>query len=210
MSQFIANQKWRYATKAYDKEQKISDTQLRILKEAIQLTASSYGFQPYKVIQIDSIDLREKIMNVAFGQKQIVEASHLFVFASAVDFGSDEIHSFFEHVKNQRQLNDEQVSNYKNFVLQHFESRTKEDRDQWATNQAYIALGNLLAAAAELNIDVTPMEGFIPTEVDKILGLESLRLRSVLLAPIGIRCAEDVTQFFPKVRKPIDELFSNL
>lgn len=210
MNNFIENQQWRYATKKFDATKKISNSDFEILKEAIRLSSSSYGLQPYQVIIVENPELRQQIQPVAWGQTQIVEASHLIVFAHVVNFGEEGIDSYLENMANTRGLSLDAVAGYGAFMKSKILGLPEETRNQWTAKQTYLALANLLNAAAELKIDVTPMEGFEPEKVNEILGLNQLGLHATLLATVGYRHEEDSTQHYIKVRKSNEDLFITL
>lgn len=210
MSNFISNAKWRYATKKFDATKKVSTEDFETLKEAIQLSASSYGLQPYKVFIIENPEIRAKIQPVAWGQSQIVDASHLLVFANITNFGEAEIDASIKNMAETRGIPVESVQGYADFMKSKITTLPEEARNVWTSKQTYLALGNLLNAAAELKIDVTPMEGFEPAAVNEILGFDKLGLNASLLATIGYRHEEDATQHYAKVRKSNEELFINL
>lgn len=210
MSNFINDAKWRYATKKFDATKKVSTEDFEILKEAIQLSASSYGLQPYKVFIIENPEIRAKIQPVAWGQSQIVEASHLLVFANITNFGEAEIDAYIKNMSETRGIPVESVQGYADFMKSKITTLPEEARNVWTAKQTYLALGNLLNAAAELKIDVTPMEGFEPAAVNEILGFDQLGLNASLIATIGYRHEEDATQHYAKVRKSNEELFINL
>lgn len=210
MSNFINDAKWRYATKNFDATKKVSTEDFEILKEAIQLSASSYGLQPYKVFIIENPEIRAKIQPAAWGQTQIVDASHLLVFANITNFGDAEIDAYIKNLSETRGIPVESVQGYADFMKSKITTLPEEARNVWTAKQTYLALGNLLNAAAELKIDVTPMEGFEPAAVNEILGFDQLGLNASLIATIGYRHEEDATQHYAKVRKSNEELFINL
>ena len=210
MNDFISNQKWRYATKKFDSSKKINSEDLAILKEAIQLSTSSYGLQPYKVFIIENQEIRAKIQPVAWGQSQIVDASHVIVFANMLNFGEEEIESYLRNLAETRRINIEKIKPYGDFMKLKIIELPEETRNNWTSKQTYLALANLLNAAAELKIDVTPMEGFDPKAVNEILGLTEMGLNASLIATVGYRHADDATQHYAKVRKSEKELFINL
>jgi len=210
MNDFISNQKWRYATKKFDSSKKINSKDLAILKEAIQLSTSSYGLQPYKVFIIENPEIRAKIQPVAWGQSQIVDASHVIVFANMLNFGEEEIESYLRNLAETRRINIENIKPYGDFMKLKIIELPEETRNNWTSKQTYLALANLLNAAAELKIDVTPMEGFDPKAVNEILGLTEMGLNASLIATVGYRHADDATQHYAKVRKSEKELFINL
>jgi nitroreductase len=210
MSTFLENQNWRYATKKFDATKKISDADLAFLKEAIRLSSSSYGLQPYKVFIVENPELRTKLVAASYGQAQVADASHLLVFANELNFGAAGIDQFATTICKTRELPLEAIQGYVDYMKGNITGLPEETRNIWTAKQTYLALGNLLNAAAELKIDVTPMEGFIPEQVNEILGLDKLGLNACLLAPIGYRHVEDATQDYKKVRKSNDELFITL
>lgn len=207
MNTFLENQNWRYATKKFDATRKISAEDLQLLKEAVQLSTSSYGLQPYKILIIENPEIREQLKPFSWNQTQITEASHMFVFTNFVDVKEEHIDSYMSNMAQTRGLNIEDLKGYSDFMKSKLISLPKDIKSNWTSKQTYLALGNLLNAAAELKIDVTPMEGFEPEKYNEILGLDKLGLNASLVATIGYRHEEDGTQHYPKVRKPLDELF---
>lgn len=210
MSNFITNANWRYATKKFDATKKISKQDLETLKEAIRLSASSFGLQPYRVLIIENPELRAKLQPAAWGQSQIVDASQLIVFANITNFGETEIDASIANTTKTRGLPGDALKGYGDFMKSKIVALPEDVRNTWASKQTYLALGNLMNAASELKIDVTPMEGFEPAQVNEILGLGKLGLNATLLATIGYRHEEDATQHYAKVRKSNEELFINL
>ena len=210
MNAFLENQNWRYATKKFDATKKITTEDLDILKEAIRLSSSSYGLQPYKVILVENPELRAKIQPSAWGQSQIVEASHVIVFANEINFGTTEIDNYIKNASETRAIPAESLKGYADFMKANITALSEATRNDWTSKQTYLALGNLLNAAAELKIDVTPMEGFVPAEVNEILGLEALGLNATLIATLGYRPEDDATQYYKKVRKSNEDLFITL
>lgn len=210
MNSFINNQNWRYATKKFDTTKKISNENLEILKEAIRLSTSSYGLQPYKVLIVENPELRAKLQPVSWGQSQITEASHLFVFANIIDIQENHIDEYISNIVNTRDLKVEDLKGYSDFMKSKIIPLDINTKSVWTSKQTYLALANLMNAAAELKIDVTPMEGFDPEKYNEILGLKELGLNASLVATVGYRHDDDQTQFFTKVRKSNDELFTTI
>ncbi len=210
MNHFIENQNWRYATKKYDPTRKISDADFQILKEAIRLSPSSYGLQPYKVLVVETADLREQLKSHAWNQSQITDASHLIVFANETGFGDSQIDRFVSNVAATRGIPIENLAGYGNFMKSKLTPLEASAKNSWTARQAYLALGNLISAAAELRIDVTPMEGFEAEAFDDLLQLNDKGLSAAVVAAVGYRHADDQTQFQKKVRKSEQELFITL
>jgi nitroreductase len=207
MNTFLENQNWRYATKKFDATKKISSEDLNTLKEAIRLSSSSYGLQPYQIIIVENSTVREQLLPAAYGQKQVVDASHLIVFANEINFGEEGINKFSKNISETRGIPLESIQGYVDYMKSNIVGLSEEVRNIWTAKQTYLALGNLLNAAAELRIDVTPMEGFAPAQVNEILGLDKLGLNASLMATVGYRSVEDDTQHYKKVRKSNEELF---
>lgn len=210
MSKFIEQQNWRYATKKFDASKKIAASDLETLKEAIRLSTSSYGLQPYKVFIVENPEIREQLKPASWNQSQIVEASHLIVFANYVTLNESILDNYIERISNTRAIAVEDLKGYGNFMKAKILELSPEKQAIWTSKQTYLALGNLLNAAAELEIDVTPMEGFEPEKYNEILKLTEQNLNASLVATIGYRHEEDANQHVKKVRKSTEELFITL
>ena len=210
MNTFLEHQNWRYATKKFDVTKKISTEDLNTLKEAIRLSTSSFGLQPYKVIIVENPELRAQLQQAAWGQSQIVESSHLFIFANQINIGDAEVDAYVKNTSIVRDLPIDALAGFGDYMKGYIKPLTEDAKNIWTSKQTYLAMGNLLNAAAELKIDVTPMEGFVPAQVNEILGLDKLDLNACLIATLGYRHAEDATQHYKKVRKPNEELFITL
>jgi nitroreductase len=207
MNTFLDNQKWRYATKKFDSSKKISNADLDTLKEAIRLSSSSYGLQLYKVIVVDNPEIRAQLQPAAWGQSQITEASHLFVFANQTTVGSEDIDGYLKNAEQTRNLPEGAMNAYGDFMKGGLLNLTDDAKKIWTAKQTYLALANLLNVAAELQIDTTPMEGFDPAQFNTILGLDKLNLNAAVVAAVGYRHEEDATQHYTKVRKSNEDLF---
>lgn len=210
MTQFIKDANWRYATKKFDASKKVSAEDLATLKEAIRLSASSYGLQPYKVFIIENPELRAQLQPASWGQSQIVDASQVIVFANMTQFGAAEIDAYLQNVVETRGIPADAIQGYGDFMKSKITALPDDVKANWTAKQAYLALGNLLNAAAELKIDVTPMEGFEADKYNEILALTEKGLNAAVVATIGYRHEEDATQHYAKVRKSTEELFINL
>jgi nitroreductase len=210
MNTFLDKQNWRYATKKFDSAKKISESDLDFLKEAVRLSASSYGLQLYKVIIIENPELRAQLLPAAYGQTQITDASHLFVIASQTNIGNTEIDAYLKNASEIRNIPIEALSGYGDYMKGTINPMPEDLKNIWTAKQTYLALGNLLNAAAELNIDATPMEGFNAAQFNAILGLDKLNLNAIVVAPVGYRHEEDATQHHKKVRKSNEDLFITL
>lgn len=206
MKSTIEGLQWRYAVKKFDSTKELSKDKIEILKEAFNLSASSYGLQPVKLLVIKNKELQNKLVPHAWNQAQIADASHLLVFCVQKDFGINEVEEYFKRVQEIRNTSDEIINPFKSFLSKEVEKMTKENIYQWNKNQAYLALGNLLTVCGIEEIDSCPMEGFDPVNFDEILNLEEKNLTSVLVMPVGYRASDDYMKDLKKVRKKINEV----
>ncbi|MEG0852054.1 NAD(P)H-dependent oxidoreductase [Flavobacterium plurextorum] len=207
MSTLLENLNWRYATKKFDATKKISAADLNTLKEAVRLAASSYGLQPFKVVLVENPEIREKLKAAAWGQTQITDASNLFVFANDLNAGPESVAAYIKNISETRGLPTEALGGFADMMNGVISNLSQEAKNIWTSKQTYIALGTLLAAAAELKIDATPMEGFNPAQFNEILGFDKLGLNAAVIATVGYRHDEDEAQHYKKVRKSQEELF---
>lgn len=198
---------WRYATKSYDAAKKIPAATWNTLTEALVLSPSSYGLQPYRFLVVNDPAVRAQLLPHAWGQRQVVDASHLVVFTARTGFTAEEVDKFIELTAKTRGIPAEALKGYRDMMVGDLVKGPRAAiADQWAARQAYIALGNLLTSAAVLGVDATPMEGFLPSEFDKVLGLTGSGYTAVVIAALGYRAADDKYAAAPKVRFPASEL----
>lgn len=196
---------WRYATKKFDASKQLSPEQIDILKQCFNLTATSYGLQPLQLVVIKHKELQEQLLPHSFQQQQIVTASHLLVICIEKNIDAEFINRYFKLTKNIRNTPEEILKPFREFLLKDFEAKPQQELEQWAINQAYLALGNLLTVCAEEKIDACPMEGFDAEKYDEILKLKEKNLKSVLILPVGYRAEDDIFADFEKVRRPLKE-----
>ena len=201
---------WRYATKKFDPARTLSAQQLEELLEAVRLSPSSYGLQPYKILVVSDPELRLRLRPAAWNQSQVTQASHLLVFAHRTDFGPELIDSYLEEVSQTRGASLESLQPYADFMKSKLLGLPAREKADWSARQAYIALGTLLSAAAQAEIDTCAIEGFDPVQVNQILGLDSQHLSAGVMAAVGFRSEEDATQYHKKVRRSHDALFLHL
>ena len=210
MHPIIESMNWRYATKKFDPEKKISENDLAIIKESLRLTASSYGLQPIKFLFVSDPEIREQLVVASYGQRQVAEASHLLVICVTDELGEKEIEEYMHLISKTRGIDPDKLTGFSKMINNSTKYMEPEQLRQWIASQAYIALGQLLLTCATLRIDSTPMEGFIKEEYDRILNLKEKNLRSVLVCPIGYRHSEDPNLTREKVRKSTDDLFEEI
>ena len=207
MSTLLDNLNWRYATKKFDATKKISSEDLNTLKEAVRLAASSYGLQPYKIVIVENPEIREQLKAAAYGQTQITDSSQLFIFANDLNAGPESVAAYIQNISETRGIPTEALGGFADMMNGVISNLSQDAKNIWTAKQTYIALGTLLAAAAELKIDATPMEGFNPAAFNEILGFDKLGLNASVIATVGYRHTEDDTQHYKKVRKSHEELF---
>lgn len=211
MSDLLQTLQWRYATKKFNPAKRVPQEKIDRILEAIRLTATSSGLQPYEVIVVSNPQLRAEIQPHAWNQAQITEASHLLVFAAWDNYTAERINMMFDLVNDERGFRNEGWENYRQQVLASYVPRDPEVNYQHAARQAYIGLGTALIAAAAEGVDSTPMEGFDPAKVDEILKLKERGLRSVLILPLGYRADEgDWLVNLKKVRRSREQFISEL
>ncbi|WP_425075725.1 NAD(P)H-dependent oxidoreductase [Psychroserpens sp. S379A] len=197
--------KWRYATKKFDSDKSLSPEKINIIKEAFNLTATSYGLQTISLVVVSDKDKREQLVEHSYHQRQVADASHLLVICIQDDILDADVEGLFNTISELRQTPASILEPYREDLKVMMQNMTKTERQEWSIKQAYIALGNLMTVCAFEHIDACPMEGFIPSKYDELLHLKDYNLRSVLLLPIGYRAEDDKFATFQKVRKQVDE-----
>jgi len=192
---------WRYATKRFDSSKKISDADFQVLEEALRLSPSSYGIQPWKFIVVQNPEIREKLKAAAYGQPQLTEASHIVVFSYRKNIDEAHVQSYINRTAEVRGIPTESLNDFKNMMLGDFVKGPRAPiADTWCQRQVYISLGFLVETAALLEIDACPMEGFDASAFDKILGLEGTGWGAICMAALGYRSSEDQLSKAKKVR----------
>jgi nitroreductase len=206
--QLLHQLNWRYATKQFDPARKISERDWAALEQALLLTPSSAGVQPWAFIVVNDPATRARLSPAAWGQAQILDASHLVVFASLTNLGEADLDAFLQHTANVRGMPVEALAPFRAMLVGSFiQGMDDASRAAWARNQVYIALGNLLTSAALLGIDACPMEGFNRAQFDEILGLPQKGLASAAVATLGYRATTDKYAALAKVRFPKEKIF---
>ena len=202
----IKQLEWRYAVKSFS-DKPLPEEKISRVERGLQLTASSYGLQFMKYIWVTDIALRQQLFEHSYHQKQIIEASHLLVLCRMSNIDTDEIPMHIERVAKERNQSISSLDKYAVHLDNAILNMSSVEQSQWMNNQIYLAMGSLLTICAAEAIDACPMEGFIPEEYDKVLGLKEKNLSSVLVCPIGYRSEADGYANQNKVRKSIDDLF---
>lgn len=200
---------WRYATKGFDPERKVSEEDFEVIRDAAILAPSSYGLQPYKMIVVTDPEMKARLKPACFNQPQIEDCSHLIIFAARKDLDEAHIDEFLGHVAEKRNQTMESLEEFRGMLI-NLKEKLEEGGNAlaWSQRQAYIALGFMLYTAALRGVDACPMEGFEPDKVDDILGLEGYR--STTLCALGYRTGEDWLEKLEKVRFPVDKLVDRI
>lgn len=202
-SSLIERLNWRYATKKMDPARKVPANKLERIIEAARLAPTSSGLQPFELLVVTDPAVRARIQPIAWNQGQIVDSSHLLVFAAWDNYTAERINAMFDYTNEVRGFTNEGWENYRQQLLNAYPQRDPQVNFEHAARQAYIALSAALMASAYEGVDSTPMEGFDPNALDEILGLRARHLRSVAVLPLGYRLAEqDWLVNLPKVRRP--------
>lgn len=202
--------RWRYATKHFDSARRIPDSIWDDLEKALVLTPSSYGLQPWKFLVVTEAKIRGEILPHAWNQRQVVDCSHLVVIARPMDFSERDVDRFIARTAEVRGVDAESLTGFRNLIVSTLVGGMADRLEEWAVRQCYIALGNLMTAAALLKVDACPMEGFVPAEVDRVLGLSEKGLTTVVMCPMGYRASEDRYAALPKVRYRIEEVIERV
>jgi len=201
---------WRYATKQFDSSRRIPDEIWDDIEKAMVLTPSSYGLQPWKFFVITDSKVREEILPYAWNQRQVVDCSHLVVIARPTNFGAKDVDRFIARTAEVRGVDADSLAGFRNMLVSQLVEAMADHLDDWAVRQCYIALGNLMTAAALLKVDACPMEGFVPIEVDRVLGLPERGLTAAVMCPMGYRASEDRYAALPKVRYRLEDVIERI
>lgn len=203
--------RWRYATKQFDSTRTIDPQTWHALEEALVLAPSSFGIQPWRFFVVTDPELKQRLAAVSWGQAQLIQASHVVVFARKNPITSEDVHF---HLERTAEIQGIPVENLRGFgrAIEGFLQNPPYplDPSEWATRQTYIALGVFLTAAALLGIDTSPMEGMDPAAYDTILGIEGSGYETVTVCPAGYRHPEDKYARLPKVRFPKSRIIKPL
>lgn len=204
----LKNLEWRYAVKAYDSSRKIQQEDLEKILEAISLTPTSSGLQPYKVLVVERQDLKGRISEGVSNVECARECSHIIIFAAWDRYTPERIDEVYNRMTKERELPEGRFASYTDFLKRaYYEGQDSEQNFAHAARQTYIAMGLALAQAAELEIGSTPVEGFRPEHVDEIFGLREQGYRAVSMIYLGYSDEErDWMRPMKKVRRPKDEL----
>jgi nitroreductase len=208
--QLIDALEWRYATKAFDAQRRLDDAVWNTLERALQLTPSSYGLQPWKFVVVTSPELKAALRPHAWNQSQITDCSHLVVLLAKREITKADITKLLDATAAERGLSVESLAGYGSMMEGDLINGPRREKiGDWAANQVYIALGNLMTAAALLGVDTCSIEGFVPAEFDRILNLNDSPYRSAVVCAVGYRSEQDTYAALPKVRFPLADIIEH-
>jgi len=209
--QLLTTLRWRYATKKFDPSKKIPAETWAALEEALVLTPSSFGLQPWKFFVVENPALRARLVPVSWGQTQTVDASHFVVFARRKDLPETEIDRYVARVAAVTGTPAGTLGGYRG-MMAGFRQKAQDEGwlNPWADRQVYIALGSFMTCAAALGVDACPMEGLDPAQYDEILGLAGTGFSTVVACAAGYRAADDAYAARPKVRYATTDVISRL
>ena len=205
-SALLAAQQWRYATKQFDASKKIPADTWSVLEQALVLSPSSFGLQPWRFVIVTDPAVRAKLREHSWGQAQVTDASHLVVFAARHTLDAADITHFIERTAQVRGQTAESLKGYHDMMNGSLLSRPPAALQAWAERQVYLAFGNLMTSAAVLGLDACPLEGLDPAKYDEVLGLPALGYRTVAACAVGYRLPTDKYATAPKVRFPAEEV----
>ena len=206
MMSLINTLNWRYACKKMNGEM-IPSEKLDTILEATNLTATSYGLQPFTIAVVSNNEVKQKLQAAAYGQVQVGTASHVLVFCVPTKLTEADAATFIANIAATRSMPVEALAGYQAMIAGTINSLDEAQQQTWAAKQAYIALGTALIAAADQEVDACPMEGFNIAQVNEVLGLTEKGLTAVVLLPLGYRAADDATAHYKKVRKASADMF---
>ena len=204
--ELLESLEWRYATKKMNGD-KIPQDKLDRILQATKLAPSSYGLTPYQVIVIEDQELKEQLVPACYGQPQLKDSSAVLVFAVWDTIDEKSVEDYINNISDQRNIPVDKFDDLKNMMMGTINNMSEEQKTIWAQKQTYIGLGFSLVASAVEGVDSTPMEGFIPEQVDEVLGLDELGLKSTLVLPLGYRDEGDYLSSMKKIRRDDDSFF---
>ena len=209
-AQLLASLEWRYATKAFD-TRKLPDATWAALEESLRLTPSSFGLQPWKFIVVNDPAVRAKLRPVSWNQSQVTDASHLVVFARRTEMTEADVNEFFNQIVSDRKIDASVIEPYRQMMLGGVvKGKDAAAQKDWAARQLYIALGQLMGAAAALAVDTCALEGIDPAAYDEILGLKGTGYEVVVACAVGYRSADDKYAAMKKIRYPAGRVIARV
>lgn len=210
-NKLIENLNWRYATKKFDPSKKISETDWNTLEQALILTPSSYGLQPWKFFVITNQEIKNELMSHSWKQNQVANCSHLVVFTILKKIDEDYIQKFLQLTATTRNTPIESFDGLKKMLISDLISGARAKIiTEWATRQGYIALGNFMTSASVLGVDTCPLEGIIPDKYDEVLNIKNSAYQTIVTCAAGYRDSEDKYSKLKKVRFQVNDVITHI
>lgn len=192
---------WRYATKKFDPTRKIPEETWQVLEQSLLLSPSSFGLQPWKFLVVNNPEVRQTLLGASWNQSQVVDASHLVVFAAKQEVQEADVDRYVNRMAEVQQTSVDALQGFSGMVKGYLEHPPFPlDVAEWTKRQTYVALGFFMTAAAMLGVDTCPMEGFEPAKYDEVLGLSEQGYTAAVLCPAGYRAEDDKSASRPKIR----------
>ena len=211
VNELLESLSWRYAVKKFDPTKKVPDEKFEAIEESLRMSPSSYGLQPWQFVVVKDEELRKKLQEVSFRQPQVVDASHYVVLAVKDRLLMEDVEEYLNFIAKTRGIDVSVLDGFrKSIVGDMIEGPRAAMVNYWATHQVYIAMGFAMEAAALHRVDCCPMEGLIPGEYDKLLGLVGSGYRTAAAIAFGYRSPECKLQSAQKIRYPKDRVFKYL
>ena len=207
--QLIARLEWRYATKDFDPQQKISSKVWDKIEESLVLTPSSFGLQPWKFISVTDQSTKESLLEHSWHQRQVTDCSHMVVLCAKDNMPPADVDAWLDQLCKVRNVSRDTLEGYAGMMTGFFAKMSAEEISAWSKNQVYIALGQLMAAAAVIGVDACPMEGIVADEYNRLLGLEGSGFSTSVGCAMGYRSMDDKYAELPKVRYDHDHVIKN-
>jgi nitroreductase len=208
-TELVSTLNFRYATKQFDATKKIPADAWSALEQALLLAPSSFGFQPWKFIVVDTPEVRQQLREVSWGQGQVTDSSHYVVFAAKTDLTSADVDRLMHILATAQGRDEATLAGYRGMIDGSLAPRSTEVKAQWNARQLYIALGQFMLAAANLGIDTCPLEGLDPAKYDEILGLTGTGYTTFCACAVGYRAEGDKYASLPKARYPLAEVIEH-
>lgn len=206
----LAALNFRYATKAFDPSRKIPNETWHAIEKSLVLTPSSFGLQPWKFLIVENPEIREKLRTASWNQPQLTDASHLVVCTARTDLTQADIDSWIARLSEVQGVSPEALAGLSGMITSFSSAMTTAEKQAWNTRQVYIALGQLMTAAAVLGIDSCPLEGISPADYDTILGLPGTGYATAVACALGYRSPEDKYATAPKARFPDNQVIGRI
>jgi nitroreductase len=195
----------------FDATKKIAPEIWAALEQALILTPTSYGLQPYRFLIVQNPAKRAELLPHSWNQKQVVDCSHYVVFVARTEMKEVDVDRLISRITQVRGIPAAALACYRDMMVNDVVKGPRgQVAHEWAARQAYIALGNAMTAAALLGVDGCPMEGLNPVEYDRILGLAGTGYKTVVALALGYRAADDKYATLAKVRYEASELVQTI